>query len=186
MSEQRKRGRPVRKIDKGLFEQLCAECESLSEVARALHVSDKTLKKWCSENYSTDFAHLFREKRRKVRAKVREKDLSLNAVPATADDVRKDLIHQLEKRKALSSIFMDLIEDYMDFWVIKEQLKEDIRQRGVYVKYDNGGGQTGYTSNSSVDNLLKVSSKMRDILKQLEISVDVVSTEMEEEEDDLF
>ena len=183
MSEQRKRGRPERKIDKGLFDQLCATCNSLSELSRELNVSEKTLRKWISENYSNDFAKLFRERRRKGRLKVKEKDLSLSETTASADDVRKDLMHQLTKRKALSPVFMDLINDYMDFWVIKEQLKKDIRKRGVYVQYDNGGGQTGYTSNSSVDNLLKVSSKMRDIIKQLEISVDVVSTEMEEEDD---
>lgn len=181
--EQRKRGRPARKIDKGLFEQLCTTCESLSEVAKQLGISERTLRKWIAENYSTDFSKLFRERRRKSRLKVKESDVSLVPTTSSADDVRKDLIHQLTKRKALSPVFMDIINDYMEFWEIKEKLKDDIRKRGVYVQYDNGGGQTGITSNSSVDNLLKISSKMRDIIKQLEINVDVVSTEMEEDDD---
>lgn len=112
MSEQRKRGRPERKIDKGLFDQLCATCNSLSELSRELNVSEKTLRKWISENYSNDFAKLFRERRRKGRLKVKEKDLSLSETTASADDVRKDLMHQLTKRKALSPVFMDLINDY--------------------------------------------------------------------------
>ena len=97
--------------------------------------------------------------------------------------IRDDLMIQLIKTGANTPAFENMVDQYMDFYVTTQLCKLDIQNRGVFVEYDNGGGQTGYTSNSSVDNLLKVSSKMRDIIKQLEISVDVVSTEMEEEDD---
>lgn len=94
--------------------------------------------------------------------------------------LRENLYRQLERRKALTPIYVDLIEDYMSFYVIKEKLKKDIYDRGVYITYNNGGGQSGETDNASIDKLLKVSNKMRDILKQLEINLDAVVEEDDE------
>lgn len=95
-------------------------------------------------------------------------------------DVRDNLYKQLEKRKAITPIYKDLIEDYMSFWSIKESLKKDIKERGVYIKYNNGGGQSGETDNPSIEKLLKISTKMKDILLQLEIDLDAVGEDDDE------
>ena len=90
------------------------------------------------------------------------------------------LYKQLEKRKAITPIYKDLIEDYMTYWSVKEKLKKDIKERGVYIKYNNGGGQTGETDNPSIDKLLKTSSKLKEILLQLEIDLDAVGEDDDE------
>lgn len=95
-------------------------------------------------------------------------------------EVKENLLKQLEKRKAITPIYKDLIEDYMSFWSIKENLKKDVAERGVYITYNNGGGQTGETDNPSIDKMLKVSTKMKEILVQLEIDLDAVGEEDDE------
>lgn len=87
-------------------------------------------------------------------------------------EVRENLIRQLETTGANTPTFISLIDDYMDFWIIKEQTKIDIRLRGVYVPYDNGGGQTGTKENPSVAYQLKISSQMLKILQQLKLDVE--------------
>lgn len=95
-------------------------------------------------------------------------------------EIRDNLYKQLEKRKAITPIYKDLIEDYMTYWSVKEKLKKDIKERGVYIKYNNGGGQTGETDNPSIDKLLKTSSKLKEILLQLEIDLDAVGEDDDE------
>lgn len=95
-------------------------------------------------------------------------------------ELKENLLEQLKKRKAITPIYQDMIDDYMTYWTIKEKLKRDIQERGMYITYNNGGGQTGQTDNPSVDKLIKTSSKLKDILLQLEIDLDAVGEEDDE------
>lgn len=87
-------------------------------------------------------------------------------------EIRESLIDQLHDNGADTASFIDLVDDYMSFWVVKEMTKIDIRTRGVYIKYSNGGGQYGTKENPSVAYQLKVSSQMMKILSQLKLSVE--------------
>ena len=87
-------------------------------------------------------------------------------------EVKENLVRQLETAGANTPAFLSLIDDYMEFWIIKEQTKLDIRMRGVYIRYNNGGGQVGTKENPSVANQLKISSQMLKILQQLHLDID--------------
>lgn len=87
-------------------------------------------------------------------------------------DVRESLISQLRATGADTPTFLSLIDDYMNFWVIKEQTKIDIAVHGVYIEYNNGGGQSGVKENPSVAYQLKLSSQMLKILQQLKLDVE--------------
>lgn len=95
--------------------------------------------------------------------------------------VKKDLISQLECRNADISVFKDLIEDYMSFWLTKEMLRVDIENTGIRVEYNNGGGQRGYKDNPSIERLLKVNAQMLKILSELDIKTSGVMSEIEDE-----
>lgn len=58
--------------------------------------------------------------------------------------IRQDLLDQLENNGTVGKQYEDMIEDYMNFWVTKNLLQEDIKKRGVTVKYQNGKEQWGY------------------------------------------
>ena len=87
-------------------------------------------------------------------------------------EIRASLLDQLADQGADTASFIDLVDDYMSFWVIKEMTKIDIKMRGVYIKYCNGGGQYGTKENPSVAYQLKITSQMMKILSQLKLSVD--------------
>lgn len=56
-------GRPPKRIDKRQFESLCAIQCTAPEVCAVLDVSDKTLEKWCKEEYGETFSVVFAKKR---------------------------------------------------------------------------------------------------------------------------
>lgn len=85
-------------------------------------------------------------------------------------NIRKKLIEQLERDGNDKEFYIDLVDDYMDMWVTKSLLVTDIKERGVRVQYDNGGGQKGYKKNESIEQRLKVNGQMLKILSELNIS----------------
>lgn len=96
-------------------------------------------------------------------------------------EIRKDLMNQLKRNRISTQYYIDLVEKYMDFWDIENDLIDDIRERGVVVTYDNGGGQKGIKKNDSIDQRIKVNAQMLKILDSLGIK----PTESEADDDEL-
>lgn len=76
---------------------------------------------------------------------------------------------QLERSGTTGQYYTDLVNDYMNFWVDKQLLTDDIQQRGVVVTYNNGGGQSGTKRNDSITDKIKVNAQMLNILNALGI-----------------
>jgi hypothetical protein len=84
-------------------------------------------------------------------------------------ELKQDLLDQLDRNCTTGKYYTDLVGDYMDMWVTKCLLVDDIQQRGVLVKYDNGGGQKGKKKNDSVELRIKVNAQMLKLLSELGI-----------------
>ena len=84
-------------------------------------------------------------------------------------NIRDDLNNQLERNGTVGKYYADLVDDYMAFWVDKCLLNADIKERGVNVEYNNGGGQTGIKRNDSITDKIKVNAQMLNILAALGI-----------------
>lgn len=97
------------------------------------------------------------------------------------DEIKQDLLDQLDRNGTTGKHYIDLVNDYIDLWETKNMLIEDIKERGVRARYDNGGGQFGYKKNDSVDQLLKVNMQMLKLLDNLGIKP-VQGGETEDEE----
>ena len=82
-------------------------------------------------------------------------------------EIKQDLIDQLDRNGVYGSHYLDLIDDYMALWTIKNKLIADIRKRGVTVEYQNGANQWGHKRNDSVPELNRVSAQMLKILSEL-------------------
>jgi Phage terminase, small subunit. len=87
----------------------------------------------------------------------------------TKNEIRQDLIDQLERKGIYGCHYLDLIDDYMALWDIKNKLIRDIRKRGVSVFWSNGGGQEGYKKNDSISELNKTNAQMLKILSELNL-----------------
>ncbi len=89
--------------------------------------------------------------------------------------IERDLKAQLKRNGTTSKYYLDLVDDYMRLWDIKNSLFSDITERGVVTPYNNGGGQSGTKQNDSVFSVLKVSDRMTRILDNLGIKPSVVA-----------
>ena len=91
---------------------------------------------------------------------------------ARKTEIKNDLINQLERNGVFGRHYLDLINDYMALWDIKNKLIKDIRQRGVSVRWEtyNRDGeivQSGYKKNDSIAELNKTNGQMLKILNEL-------------------
>lgn len=84
-------------------------------------------------------------------------------------EIKQDLIDQMDRNGTTGKYYSDLVNDYMDLWVTKSLLVDDIQQRGVTIRYDNGGGQKGRKKNDSIEQRIKVNAQMLKLLSELGI-----------------
>lgn len=84
-------------------------------------------------------------------------------------EIKQDLLDQLERNGTVGKFYTDLVDDYMDMWVTKCLLVDDIQRRGVTLKYDNGGGQKGIKKNDSIEQRIKVNAQMLKLLSEIGI-----------------
>jgi phage terminase small subunit len=83
------------------------------------------------------------------------------------EQIKQDLVDQLERQGVYGRHYLDLVEDYMALWDTKNALIRDIKERGVTTQYQNGANQWGYKKNDSVSELVKVNAQMLKILGEL-------------------
>lgn len=88
---------------------------------------------------------------------------------ATKQEIKSDLIDQIERNGTTGNYYLDLVDDYISLWHVKEMLIEDIESRGATVSYRNSESQYGTKKNESIDQLLKVNQQMIKILDALGI-----------------
>ncbi len=88
-------------------------------------------------------------------------------------NVRRSLIDQLERSGNDTPHFLDLVEDYMKNWIVKELAYRDIQERGTSIEYRNSETQYGTKKNDNVDILLKAEQQMIKILEMLNIKPDM-------------
>lgn len=88
--------------------------------------------------------------------------------------IKNDLLDQLERKCVYGQHFIDLINDYVALWEIKNLLIKDIKERGVSIRWQtfNRDGdlvQEGWKKNDSIAELNKTNAQMLKILKELGI-----------------
>lgn len=98
------------------------------------------------------------------------------------EEIKKDLNDQLDRKGVYGKHYLDLIDDYMSMWDIKNELILDIEERGVSVKYQNGKNQWGYKKNDSIAELTKTNAQMLKILNELGLKAS--SLEMNDDDDE--
>lgn len=82
-------------------------------------------------------------------------------------DVKSSLIEQLENKGKDTKYYLDLVDDYMNYYDLKRQLKKDIKEKGVRYETYNGNGKKVEKSNESITNLHKTTQIMLKILQDL-------------------
>lgn len=88
-------------------------------------------------------------------------------------DLRESLLQQLIQDGKNTPQNIDLIGTYMSFWATVEQLKWDIKERGVTVEYYTAKGDVNYKKNDNMAEMVKINGQMLRILQQLDIQTTI-------------
>lgn len=86
------------------------------------------------------------------------------------NEIKQDLMDQLERNGTVGSYYADLVEDYMKLWDAKNMLIADIDERGAVVEYVSNTGNRNKRRNESVGELVKVNDRMIKLLDAIGIS----------------
>lgn len=101
-------GRPRANINKTEFESLCALQCTLNEICGFFGVTDKTLNRWCKENYGKNFSEVFSLKRGKGKISLRRSQFRLaESNAAMAIFLGKQYLGQRDSFEAESSLASD-------------------------------------------------------------------------------
>lgn len=77
--------------------------------------------------------------------------------------LKADLEANLKARGMVEQIYQDKVNEYLDFWVLHQELKADIKERGLTVTDDRGRE----SENRSVSLSIRVSRQMLNIYAAL-------------------
>lgn len=83
--------------------------------------------------------------------------------------IKESLIDQLERSGNDTPYYLDLVDDYMKMYIVKELANADIVENGVSVEWKNSPTQYGRKKNDSVDQILKTNQQMTKLLDMLGI-----------------
>ena len=79
------------------------------------------------------------------------------------EKIKQDLLDQLERNETCGDYFLDLVNDYMNLWDIKNKLIRDGKKK-PYTEWKNSETSYGRKKNDSIDQAVKVSQQMIKIL----------------------
>lgn len=144
------------------------------EIATKYDIKVNTLKSWASRGKWKRAT----ARKNSVADAVQNKNTDLGN--NLEEEIRQDLLNQLEANETKGKYFIDLVEDYMEIWKIKNRLIADVKKRGVQVKYQNGKDQWGHKKNDSIPEIIKYNAQMLNLLDKLGIKANIG-----EEDDDI-
>ena len=96
--------------------------------------------------------------------------------------LKRSMIENLEARGLAEHAYTDKVKEYMDFWVQRKQLKDDIDSRGVSVMDEKRGMMV---ENRSVSLEVQVSRQMLAIFTALGFKEDALAEPQGGEDDEL-
>ncbi|OUC52447.1 hypothetical protein B7939_00540 [Eggerthia catenaformis] len=94
--------------------------------------------------------------------------------------IRESIINELEKQNKTTKYHLDLAEDYMKYYDMKEKLFDDIKENGPRITTAGTGGAEITKDNKSYNLITKTTDTMLKILKSLNIENNIV--EMSDED----
>lgn len=94
-------------------------------------------------------------------------------------DLRSAMLKSLKERGLESRAYTDKVDEYMDFWVRRKELRDDVASRGLTVTDDRGR----VSENRSVSLEVQVSRQMLAIFTALGFKPDEIRNAPEDDDD---
>ncbi|MFR7897867.1 P27 family phage terminase small subunit [Turicibacter sanguinis] len=94
-------------------------------------------------------------------------------------------MNQLKIKDRYEEVYIDLVNDYMSLWELKNELIRDLKERGAQIEVINSKGFKQLKKNDSSDSLLKCNAQMLKLLTELGLSASEVIANRDDDEDDI-
>lgn len=196
-----------RELDRRQFESLCGMQCSAEELCGWFGCDETALNAWCMDTYGEDFRSAFdrlammgRIALRRDQVAAAKKNVSmarhLEAQRAGHDtppqkrknyrltdaykELRQSMLQNLIERDLDGDVYRDKVQEYMDFWVRRQELRDDIARRGLTVTDDRGR----LMENRSVSLEIQVSRQMLAIFTTLGFKEDALAAAARGDDDD--
>lgn len=82
------------------------------------------------------------------------------------EKIKQDLVDQLERNGTYGDHYLDLVDDYIQLWTIKNKLIRDGKKH-PFTEWRNSETSFGRKKNDSIDQAVKVNQQMIKILEFL-------------------
>lgn len=102
---------------------------------------------------------------------------------ANRTKLRKSLVEQLCGIRKPPAHYSDLIEDYLNFWDIKELLQADINARGIAYETLSASGVPITKQNPSTKEIVMVNRQMLSILKELGMTTETLLSHKDDDDE---
>lgn len=89
--------------------------------------------------------------------------------------IKTALLDHLDKIGASTAYLVDLVDKYMEFWDILQQLKDHIRKEGAVYQERNASGNLVMKNNPAIKDLNAVNREMLAILRMLKINPEEIA-----------
>lgn len=96
-------------------------------------------------------------------------------------DLKASLLNDLERRGLTGSAYTDKVDEYMDFWVRRQELRADVAKRGLRVIDERGR----VSENRSVSLEIQVSRQMLALFTAMGFKPDALNGGDSDDDDDL-
>ena len=96
-------------------------------------------------------------------------------------ELRQSMLQNLVERDLDGDVYRDKVQEYMDFWVRRQELRDDIARRGLTVMDDRGR----LMENRSVSLEIQVSRQMLAIFSTLGFKEDALASGQRDDDDEL-
>ena len=196
-----------REFDRKQFESLCGMRCSVEELCGWFGCDEAALSAWCMDTYGEDFRSAFdrlammgRIVLRRDQVAAAKKNVSmarhLEAQRAGHDappqkrknyrltdaykELRQSMLQNLIDRDLDGDVYRDKVQEYMDFWVRRQELRDDIARRGLTITDDRGR----LMENRSVSLEIQVSRQMLAIFTTLGFKEDALAAAARGDDDD--
>lgn len=196
-----------REFDRKQFESLCSMQCSVEELCGWFGCDEAALNALCLDTYGEGFRSAFDRLAMMGRIVLRgeqvaaaKKNVSmarhLEAQRACHDappqkrknyrltdaykELRQSMLQNLSDRDLDGDVYRDKVQEYMDFWVRRQELRDDIARRGLTVTDDRGR----LMENRSVSLEIQVSRQMLAIFTTLGFKEDALAAAARGDDDD--
>lgn len=123
----------------------------------------------------------------KAQKQIKEEEIKKQEIEEKTEQkievIRKDLKDQLIAQNKFGEHFNDMIENYLFYVKLKEELQYDIDTRGIRYEARTGNGYKTDKPNESIKNLTNVTTEMRKILQDLDLKEPEEPPETGDEDD---